>query len=71
MQQLDSAKVWLGSALMPGAAQKYGHAKGSASQRLAGGLRRGYHSLGNRRHLAKGLISEKGRSPSINSGIVM
>jgi len=29
------------------------------------------HILGNRGHLAKGLINEKGRSPSINSEIVM
>jgi hypothetical protein len=29
------------------------------------------HILGNRRYFAKGLISEKGRSPSMNSKIVM
>jgi len=45
----------------------------SANLQLAGGAPKGLfdHILGNQRHLAKGLISEKGRSPSMNSKIVM
>ena len=50
----------LSAFVVAGFRRKYGHAKGLFD-----------HILGNRRHLAKGSISEKGGSPSINSEIVM